>query len=43
MGQLEHGDATQAGRRIQQLVAALEDVQQFHQIETNPQAPPPSH
>ncbi|EKX49139.1 hypothetical protein GUITHDRAFT_85883 [Guillardia theta CCMP2712] len=32
---LDHQDSTLAGRKMQQLAAALEDVEQFHQIETN--------
>jgi len=32
---LEHGDSTLAGRKIQQLMSAIKDVGQFHQIEGN--------
>ncbi|KAJ1470742.1 hereditary spastic paraplegia protein strumpellin-domain-containing protein, partial [Baffinella frigidus] len=32
---LSHEDATVAGRKMQQLSAALQDVEEFHQVETN--------
>jgi WASH complex subunit strumpellin len=32
---LEPADATMAGRKMQQLMTAMEDVEQFHQIEAN--------
>ena len=32
---LEPADATMAGRKMQQLMSAMEDVEQFHQIEAN--------
>jgi WASH complex subunit strumpellin len=32
---LDAGDATLAGRKMQQLLSAMEDVEQFHQIEGN--------
>lgn len=32
---LDHGDSTLAGRKIQQLMSALDDVRQFHQVENN--------
>ncbi|KAJ4457254.1 putative WASH complex subunit 5 [Paratrimastix pyriformis] len=33
IGSLDYADATSVGRKIQQLVVALEEVEQFHQIE----------
>lgn len=35
VGALDFSDSTLAGRKIQQIMQALEEVQQFHQIETN--------
>jgi len=32
---LEYTEAVSAGRRIHQLVSALEDVEQFHQVDVN--------
>ena len=32
---LDHDDSTSAGRKMVQLIQALEEVQEFHQLETN--------
>lgn len=32
---LDYADSTSAGRKIQQLSQALEEVQEFHQLENN--------
>ena len=35
IGSLDYGDATSAGRKIVQLIQALEDVQEFHQLQSS--------
>ena len=35
MSQLDYGDSTSAGRKMVQLIQALEEVQEFHQLENN--------
>ena len=32
---LDYGDSTSAGRKMVQLIQALEEVQEFHQLENN--------
>ena len=35
ISQLDYGDSTSAGRKMVQLIQALEEVQEFHQLENN--------
>ena len=40
ISQLDYGDSTSAGRKMVQIIQALEEVQEFHQLENNLQVCP---